>query len=273
MEKNSIITLLLSFFPKGHKRAPSDVSVASSEDEKVPLSPSILESVPEKAEPVLPGPTPTTLPVANHVLDTSFVEQPAAPAAGKHTPLEDRKVEAGVEDASPPVEVETRVPVEDMQNLEVSVEDEKEVDTAEVPTSPTRTTEAAQSPQEEKMDVAEEEDPYKHLKMSLTLPGQDKAVLKKENEGEKAIVDKAKDDKERDSDSGSGSVADNSSVDLNLSISSFLSKTKEPGSVSIQVTHSVHKYQTVFNILQSYTSNHKLFLFILSRTLGARRRH
>ncbi|XP_074544901.1 STE20-like serine/threonine-protein kinase [Halichoeres trimaculatus] len=220
----------------GHKRAPSDVSVASSEDEKVPLSPSILESVPEKAEPILPGPTPTptpaTVPVANHVLDTNFVEEPAA---GKPAPAEDRKVETGVEN-TPPREGETEVPVEDMQNLEVSVEDEKEVDTAEVPTSPQRTIEAAQSPQEEKMDVAaeEEEDPYKHLKMTLTLPGQEKAV-------EKAIVDKAKDDKERDSDSGSGSVADNSSVDLNLSISSFLSKTKEPGSVSIQDTRRQKK--------------------------------
>uniref|UniRef100_A0A3B3VQ22 non-specific serine/threonine protein kinase n=1 Tax=Poecilia latipinna TaxID=48699 RepID=A0A3B3VQ22_9TELE len=53
-------------------------------------------------------------------------------------------------------------------------------------------------------------------------------------EEEKKVPDKAKDEKERDSDSGRGSAADNSSVDLNLSISSFLSKTKEPGSVSIQ---------------------------------------
>uniref|UniRef100_A0A671VTC6 non-specific serine/threonine protein kinase n=1 Tax=Sparus aurata TaxID=8175 RepID=A0A671VTC6_SPAAU len=77
---------------------------------------------------------------------------------------------------------------------------------------------------------------------------QDKIVPKEENgekptekdkidiEDEKTVPDRAKDDKERDSDSGSGSAADNSSVDLNLSISSFLSKTKEPGSVSIQDT-------------------------------------
>lgn len=42
-------------------------------------------------------------------------------------------------------------------------------------------------------------------------------------------------DVEKDSDSGSSSAADNSSLDLNLSISSFLSKSKEGGSVSIQV--------------------------------------
>ncbi|XP_061693097.1 STE20-like serine/threonine-protein kinase isoform X2 [Syngnathoides biaculeatus] len=41
-------------------------------------------------------------------------------------------------------------------------------------------------------------------------------------------------DLEKDSDSGSSSAADSSSLDLNLSISSFLSKSKEGGSVSVQ---------------------------------------
>ncbi|KAJ8402756.1 hypothetical protein AAFF_G00364280 [Aldrovandia affinis] len=41
-------------------------------------------------------------------------------------------------------------------------------------------------------------------------------------------------EKEKDSDSGSSSTADNNSMDLNISISSFLTKNKEPGSVSIQ---------------------------------------
>uniref|UniRef100_A0A669C5Q3 non-specific serine/threonine protein kinase n=1 Tax=Oreochromis niloticus TaxID=8128 RepID=A0A669C5Q3_ORENI len=166
----------------GHKRAPSDVSVGSSEDEKIPLSPSSLESVPEKAEPILPLPIPAELPVANHVVSTSSVEEPPAPAAGE--------------------------PAE----------------------------EALNTPEEE------EEDRYKHLKVTLTLPDQDNAVLKEEDgekpteKDEKTVPDRAKDDKERDSDSGNGSAADNSSVDLNLSISSFLSKAKEAGSVSIQDT-------------------------------------
>ncbi|XP_064418938.1 STE20-like serine/threonine-protein kinase [Latimeria chalumnae] len=47
--------------------------------------------------------------------------------------------------------------------------------------------------------------------------------------------------KENDSDSGSGSVADNNSVDLNLSISSFLTKNKETGSVSLQETRRQKK--------------------------------
>uniref|UniRef100_A0A3B5QNG8 non-specific serine/threonine protein kinase n=1 Tax=Xiphophorus maculatus TaxID=8083 RepID=A0A3B5QNG8_XIPMA len=44
----------------------------------------------------------------------------------------------------------------------------------------------------------------------------------------------AKSDVEKDSDSGSSSAADSNSLDLNLSISSFLSKSKEGGSISMQ---------------------------------------
>ncbi|NXW01933.1 SLK kinase, partial [Fregetta grallaria] len=47
--------------------------------------------------------------------------------------------------------------------------------------------------------------------------------------------------KENDADSGTGSTADNSSIDLNLSISSFLSKNKETGSISLQVSISSYK--------------------------------
>ncbi|XP_074487142.1 STE20-like serine/threonine-protein kinase [Sebastes fasciatus] len=258
----------------GHKRARSDVSVASSEDEKIPLSPSILESVPEKAEPIVSVPVPAELPVANHVVDTSLVEEPAAPAAGEHTeetsdalvedreieqkPVEEKPPEAGEDVASPEPETEPEAPAKETQQLETAVQDEKEVDTAEVPVNPqasTETSEVIEAPREEKTAAVveesnapaeEEEDRYKNLKVTLTLPEQDKVVPKEENgekptekektnaEDEKTVPDKAKDDKERDSDSGSGSAADNSSVDLNLSISSFLSKTKEPGSVSIQ---------------------------------------
>uniref|UniRef100_A0AAQ5XBN4 non-specific serine/threonine protein kinase n=1 Tax=Amphiprion ocellaris TaxID=80972 RepID=A0AAQ5XBN4_AMPOC len=181
----------------GHKRAPSDVSVASSEDEKIPLSPSILESVPEKVEPIPPIPAPTDLPVDNHLVETSFVEEPAAEVLpeepsdtqekdeeAEKKPVEEEKVpEASADVTSPEPETEPEAPVKEMQQLEIAKATEKD-----------------------KINAEEE----------------------------KTVPDKAKDDKERDSDSGSGSAADNSSVDLNLSISSFLSKTKEPGSVSIQ---------------------------------------
>ncbi|XP_028279132.1 STE20-like serine/threonine-protein kinase isoform X2 [Parambassis ranga] len=53
----------------------------------------------------------------------------------------------------------------------------------------------------------------------------------KTEQGSPAI---SKPDVEKDSDSGSSSAADSSSLDLNLSISSFLSKSKEGGSISMQ---------------------------------------
>uniref|UniRef100_A0A3B3WTA6 non-specific serine/threonine protein kinase n=1 Tax=Poecilia mexicana TaxID=48701 RepID=A0A3B3WTA6_9TELE len=239
----------------GHKRAPSDVSVASSEDEKIPLSP--LESVPEKMEPILPVPSPAKLPDSNHVAETVSTEEPAAPAAQeqpqeapntpvpeepKEKPSEENVPEAVSDATSPGSEAQPDTPSKELQQLEIDVEDEKEVDTAEVPGPP----DSPAAPEENTPAQEEEEDRYKHLKVTLTLPEPEQEVLKKENgeqpvekdrtnaEEEKKVPDKAKDEKERDSDSGRGSAADNSSVDLNLSISSFLSKTKEPGSVSIQ---------------------------------------
>ncbi|KAM4599000.1 STE20-like serine/threonine-protein kinase isoform 2-T2 [Fundulus diaphanus] len=50
-----------------------------------------------------------------------------------------------------------------------------------------------------------------------------------------------KSDLEKDSDSGSSSAADSSSLDLNLSISSFLSRSKEGGSISMQESQRYKK--------------------------------
>uniref|UniRef100_A0A672ZQR2 non-specific serine/threonine protein kinase n=1 Tax=Sphaeramia orbicularis TaxID=375764 RepID=A0A672ZQR2_9TELE len=237
----------------GHKRAPSDVSVASSEDEKIPLSPSNLESVPEKAEPLIPIPaptaTPTDPPVANHVVSTSFVEEPDSPEEHKEetADVEEKVTEEKCPDADADVS-SPETPTKEMEQLEVSAENEKEVDTTEVESKPAATAETTETT-EEKMETVEEsnppaqeeeeeeeeeeEDRYRNMKVTLTLPGQNQVTAEngekateKEKEDEKAAPDKVKDDKDRE----------NSSVDLNLSISSFLSKTKEPGSVSIQDT-------------------------------------
>lgn len=70
-----------------------------------------------------------------------------------------------------------------------------------------------------------------------------------ENKGEIAALSKtetvllpeSENQKENDTDSGTGSTADNSSIDLNLSISSFLSKTKDSGSISLQETRRQKK--------------------------------
>nr|XP_056705558.1 STE20-like serine/threonine-protein kinase [Euleptes europaea] len=59
-----------------------------------------------------------------------------------------------------------------------------------------------------------------------------------ENEGKDklGIQSSVENSKENDADSGTGSTADNSSIDLNLSISSFLTKNKDSGSMSLQET-------------------------------------
>ncbi|XP_069316160.1 STE20-like serine/threonine-protein kinase isoform X2 [Eulemur rufifrons] len=58
---------------------------------------------------------------------------------------------------------------------------------------------------------------------------------------ETVLLPESENQKENDADSGTGSTADNSSIDLNLSISSFLSKTKDSGSISLQETRRQKK--------------------------------
>uniref|UniRef100_A0A674CZR8 non-specific serine/threonine protein kinase n=1 Tax=Salmo trutta TaxID=8032 RepID=A0A674CZR8_SALTR len=307
---------LLSSSPHiGHKRAPSDASVASSEDEKLPQSPSasILESLPEKAEPVITTPQivekipePSVVkPEENLVVDTSFVEAPAVPAEvekmdetlgvpinGETTEASEKPVEVKEEeekvpettDVSPtePSEIASSKPAEkpaepqpegtvsnaevtiadkEMEQLAISNQDEKEVDTAEVQTNEITAegSEAKEEQTEDKMEVEEEPangEPSREAKVTMTTPEETKvddkltpasSAVWKEEEGEKERVEykptaetgtpvKSKDEKERDSDSGSSSAADNGSIDMNLSISSFLTKTKEPGTLSIQDT-------------------------------------
>lgn len=254
-----VIVYLLTLLrvSQGHKRASSDVSIASSEDEKIPLSPSILESVPEKAEPAPPSPaapeTPQSpdAPEPHALISTSFVEEPITPAAEEPpeetvtTPVEQEVPGAAEEVSSPEVEL----PEKEMQQLEITAQDEKEDDTVE-PLVDTASAVEGSEVTETTVDVEElntpedkVEDPYENLKVTLTLPKEENGEKPTDKDhivsiDDKQVPDKAKDEKERDSDSGTGSASEKNSVDLNLSISSFLSKAKDPGSVSVQVTHT-----------------------------------
>uniref|UniRef100_A0A6Q2XLX8 non-specific serine/threonine protein kinase n=1 Tax=Esox lucius TaxID=8010 RepID=A0A6Q2XLX8_ESOLU len=226
---------------RGHKRAASDASIASSEDEKLPQSPSasILESVPEKTEPDnnVPEIAKDTPAEPMHIGSPEPAEKPADPQP---------------EEAISNSEVVT--PDKELEQLAISNHNEKEVDTADVPVSEVTTEEV----KEDKIlvDLTNKESAIK-AKVIVLIPEESQVedkttpltptVLKVE-EGEKDVelVEekltaeetgtpvKSKD--EKDSDSGSSSAADNSSIDMNLSISSFLTKTKEPGTVSIQDT-------------------------------------
>ncbi|XP_030298463.1 STE20-like serine/threonine-protein kinase isoform X2 [Sparus aurata] len=66
---------------------------------------------------------------------------------------------------------------------------------------------------------------------TVSVPESETDSESKIEHGSPAVI---KPDMEKDSDSGSSSAADSNSLDLNLSISSFLSKSKEGGSVSMQ---------------------------------------
>uniref|UniRef100_A0AAY4F098 non-specific serine/threonine protein kinase n=1 Tax=Denticeps clupeoides TaxID=299321 RepID=A0AAY4F098_9TELE len=206
----------------GHKRAPSDASVASSEDEKLSQSPSILEVVPEKMEPSVPTPR-----VSIDETDVMVVPEPL-----ENHPRETVEGEAVVETEpeATVVCVETSIEVAEPEKEESNQQTEEDVgqNTHEPPKYEDIYSKAsdAKIPSEEhrkEVDGASA--------VPEELPGAD-VDEKGRDEQEEVTPQKPKDDKERDSDSGSSSTADNSSIDLNLSISSFLTKNKEPGSAS-----------------------------------------
>lgn len=84
---------------------------------------------------------------------------------------------------------------------------------------------------EEEMSKEGPETPEKPVVSSVEAP---------EGDVDQNAATAVKPDLEKDSDSGSSSAADTNSIDINLSISSFLSKSKE-GSVSIQDTRRQKK--------------------------------
>lgn len=87
-------------------------------------------------------------------------------------------------------------------------------------------------PDKEEEDKAAHEEESTHQDAVSVQESETESDTKTE-QGSPAIM--VKPDVEKDSDSGSSSAADSSSLDLNLSISSFLSKSKDGGSVSVQV--------------------------------------
>lgn len=79
---------------------------------------------------------------------------------------------------------------------------------------------------------------------SISISTEENEKVKTDNQGNTETLQQLDSEnlKENDADSGTGSTADNSSIDLNLSISSFLSKNKETGSISLQVSVSIYSF-------------------------------
>lgn len=87
------------------------------------------------------------------------------------------------------------------------------------------------------------EDPEVTPVPSISISTEENEKVKTDNQGNTETLQQLESEnlKENDADSGTGSTADNSSIDLNLSISSFLSKNKETGSISLQETRRQKK--------------------------------
>uniref|UniRef100_A0A8C1E250 non-specific serine/threonine protein kinase n=1 Tax=Cyprinus carpio carpio TaxID=630221 RepID=A0A8C1E250_CYPCA len=238
----------------GHKRAPSDASVGSSEDEKLPQSPSTLESVPEKIEDVA-----THRPPDDHVItgikteqeplkvDENHIEDVAEPGYKEQQPVEvspKESQELKAEEMSVEPPADSIVQSEEQRKPEgEKLEEEKEVVGNAVPDEPIPT-----SPLKEDESVEEKEKPELEEKQSPVKP----RYVKKQ-----------------DSDSGISSSADNSSIDLNLSISSFISKSKEPGTVSQQVRNAFCHYTSsvIFHCLVAISiSDNKMQKKTLKKT-------
>uniref|UniRef100_A0A8C1IJ25 non-specific serine/threonine protein kinase n=1 Tax=Cyprinus carpio TaxID=7962 RepID=A0A8C1IJ25_CYPCA len=224
---------------RGHKRAPSDASVGSSEDEKLPQSPSTLESVPEKIEeastPKLPDDNVITgIKKEEEPLkvDENHIEDVAEPGSKEQavevSPKESQEPKAEEKPVEPETPADTVVQTEEQRAKpdgekleekkevagngelikEVSASDISSLETPTEPDEPIPT-----SPLKEEESIGEKEKPE---------------LVEKPSPGKPRYV------KKQDSDSGISSSADNSSIDLNLSISSFISKSKEPGTISQQ---------------------------------------
>ncbi|XP_076838629.1 STE20-like kinase b isoform X2 [Brachyhypopomus gauderio] len=253
---------------RGHKRASSDASVGSSEDEKISQSPSILEVVPEKTEEVVvtkisdvdlrngeihEKDTPKL--EVNHVLETptSTVEELSkAPSSNvKHQKPKDEKnpiPEDVLKPEVPPPQPDIVKSDKEMEKRDQPAQEEKEVVTVqneriiqddkvlkEGVAAPSCPSEASSE------DVKKSVTPIKQVEVPVSVETPPCSPVKEDEKGEVEKETSAEgSEKERKprfqkKDSRSG-AAENSNIDLNLSISSFVSRSKEQGSMSTQDT-------------------------------------
>ncbi|XP_056312534.1 STE20-like kinase b [Danio aesculapii] len=222
----------------GHKRAPSDASVGSSEDEKLPHSPSTLESVPEKIEEVsVPKLADDNITAEikkeeeplktdeNHVVDT----------ATSQSNKQEHKTEGEPEvvPLETPAEVIIQPAKPDGEKLE---EEKKKLGNGELVQKEPASDVC--SPTDKEKAVIEESS--KAAAPSSSVPEVEEKKKEKLEDEQKQNQSPVKPRyvKKEDSDSGISSTTDtssnSSSIDLNLSISSFISKSKEMGTNSQQ---------------------------------------
>uniref|UniRef100_A0A8C1WXI2 non-specific serine/threonine protein kinase n=1 Tax=Cyprinus carpio TaxID=7962 RepID=A0A8C1WXI2_CYPCA len=163
-----------------------------------------------------------------NLVDENHIEDVAEPGYKEQQPVEvspKESQELKVEEMSVEPPADSIVQSEEQRKPEgEKLEEEKEVvgngkliKEVSAPTEPI------------KQAVPDEPLPTSSLKEDESVEEKEKPELE-----EKQSPVKPRYVKKQDSDSGISSSADNSSIDLNLSISSFISKSKEPGTVSQQ---------------------------------------
>lgn len=217
----------------GHKRASSDISIGSSEDEKLSQSPSTLEAVPEKNEEFGVPKSPTAEPeISNSIpnVPEPSTEEPAEESVSNMKPQdqEDENV----------VEIKPDVPSTPLHILE-SPEEMKNMGDKVGPAVDNVT--VIKNMDAAVKDELTPENSIKQVDGPIAVPEEKPMPLtspvKEQDKGETPSPENESPLKPRfqKKASGSGSAADNSSIDLNLSISSFINKSKEAGSISVQV--------------------------------------
>ncbi|XP_020777216.1 STE20-like serine/threonine-protein kinase isoform X2 [Boleophthalmus pectinirostris] len=181
------------------------ISVELNVDEDIHVKEEVVEMLPEVLADEEPKPSQTT----------EIVEE-------KRENIEIKKVEENSVQENheiSDVKVEEKEPK--IISTGVASEDSKEEPQTAVPTSPSKQ-------EEEEKEVSVDRSVSQD---AVSVPESETDSEAKTEQGSPAL---AKPDGGKDSDSGSSSAADSSSLDLNLSISSFLTKSKDSGSISLQ---------------------------------------
>ncbi|XP_074531551.1 STE20-like serine/threonine-protein kinase isoform X2 [Halichoeres trimaculatus] len=166
----------------GHKRAPSDVSVASSEDDKVPPTPSTLESVTEKMETV-PVEDQTTNKLSDEGLITRGVDE-----AEEEKPAEVSNANNHL--VSGPAE-----PTKDLIAPAPSEPKPEDVEAGEIPAKPEENGEIIQEPVQ---DVQKAEEEQEEVPQEKTEEAPVKIIedMEKEEEGKEEAEEKEKEAEE-----------------------------------------------------------------------------
>ncbi|KAI5090046.1 STE20-like kinase b, partial [Silurus meridionalis] len=214
----------------GHKRASSDISIGSSEDEKLSQSPSILEAVPEKNEEFgVPksahinlkndqtvDPDISTLEL-NHISNLPEPSTKELVSNVKPHEQENQKNVVGIKPEVPSSPVNILGSLGEMKNVNNMVD--KAVDNVPI---------IQLAPEN---SIKQVEGPYAEPQEKTITPT---SPVKEEDEKSSPETESPVKPRFQKKVSGSGSAADKSNIDLNLSISSFISKSKEAESASVQ---------------------------------------